>query len=110
MHSLSSSGIVHHGDRSVTEYGPVAREMRGVGGMSMCITPYSGRLACLNIVTASVWCLGMSSKYVATRLVVVSARSLPLMFVCPLIFCIIVGRPGYILYWSEVTMAAMSGL
>ncbi len=38
MHSLSFSGIVHHGGRSVAECGPVAREMGGVGGLLVYIT------------------------------------------------------------------------
>jgi hypothetical protein len=38
MQSLQFSGIVHHGGRSVAECGPVAREMEGVGGLSVYIT------------------------------------------------------------------------
>ena len=38
MHSLSFSGIVHQGGRSIAECGPVAREMGGVGGLSVHIT------------------------------------------------------------------------
>ena len=33
MHSLSSSGMVHQGWRSVVESGPVANRMGGVGGI-----------------------------------------------------------------------------
>ncbi len=49
-------------------------------------------------------------KNVTTRFPVVSARYLPLMSVCPLILCSIMGRPSLILYWSVVTMAAIRGL
>ena len=38
MHSLSFSGIVHHGGRSVAECGPVAREM-GVWVVCQCTLP-----------------------------------------------------------------------
>ena len=63
------------------------------------------------MVTVTFSCSGMSSNDVIARLTAASARSLPLMFVCPLILCsIIMGRPSLILYWSEVTMAAISGL
>ena len=47
MHSLSFSGIVHHGGRSVAECRPVAREIGGVGGLLVYITLNSGRSACL---------------------------------------------------------------
>ena len=67
MHSLSFSGIVHHGGRSVAECGPVAREMGGVGGLLVYITQNSGRSACLPMVTVSFWCSGMSSNDVTTR-------------------------------------------
>ena len=55
-------------------------------------------------------CPGMSSKDVNSCLDFVYARSLPFMFVCPLILFIVVVRPSCILNWSEVTMAVMSGL
>jgi hypothetical protein len=98
MQSLSFYGIVHHGGRSVAECGPVAREMGGVGGLLVYITRNSGRSAYLPIVTVSFWCSGMSSNDVTTRLAATSARSLSVMFVCPLILFSIVGRPSLILY------------
>ena len=42
MQRLSSSGIVHHGGRSVDECGPVAREIGGVVGLLMYITQNGG--------------------------------------------------------------------
>jgi hypothetical protein len=110
MNSFSFFGIVQQGGRSVAECGPVAREMGGVGGLSVYITRNSGRSACLPTATVTFWCPGMSSKYVTTRWSAVFARSLPLMFVYPLILCGIVGRPSLVIYWSEETMAAISGL
>ena len=110
MHSLSFSGIVHQSGRSVAECGLVAKEVAGVGGLSVYITQNSGRSACLPMVTVTFWCPGMSSNDVTTRLSAVSTSLLPLMFACPLILCSIVGRPRLILYWSEVTMAAISDL
>ena len=70
----------------------MAREMRGVGGLSVYITQNSGRSACLPMVTVTFWCPGMFSNDVTTRLDAVSTRSLPLMFACPLILRSIVGR------------------
>jgi hypothetical protein len=43
-------------------------------------------------------CPGMSSNGLTTRLAVMLARSLPLMFVRSLMFCSIVGSPNLILY------------
>ena len=86
MHSLSYSGIVHYGNRSVAECGPVTREMGDVGGLSVYITPNSGRLAYLPMVTVTFWCSGMSSNDITIRLAAASARSLPLMYMCPRIF------------------------
>ena len=98
MHSLSFSGIVHHGGRSVAERGPVDRELGGVDGLLVYITQNSGRSAYLPMVTVTFWCSGMPSNDVTTRLAAASARSLPFMFVCPLILRSIVGRPSLILY------------
>jgi hypothetical protein len=98
IHSLSFSGVVHQGGRSVAECGLMAREMGGVGGLSVYITQNFGRSACLPMATVTFWCSGMSSNDVTTRLGADSARSLLLMFVCPLILCSIVGRPSLILY------------
>ncbi len=110
MHSLSYFGILHHGGLSVAVCGPVARKMGGVGGVSVYITQNSGRSAYLPMVTVTFWCSGMSPKAVTTRLAASSARSLPSMFVCPLILWSLVGRPSIILYLSEFTMAVISGL
>ena len=89
MHSLSFSGIGHHGGRSVAECGPVAREMGDVGGLLVYITQNSGRSACLPMMTVSFWCSGMSSNAVTTRLAAASARSLPFICVCALLFCVV---------------------
>ena len=110
MNSLSFSGIVQQGGRSVAKCGCVARWMGGVDGLSVYIAQNSGRSACLPMVTVTFWCPGMFSKNVKARLTTVSTRSLPLMFVCPLILCSIVGRPSLIIYWSEVTMVAISSV
>ncbi len=40
MHSLSSSGMVHQGWRSVAESGHVANRMGGVGGVLVYMTQY----------------------------------------------------------------------
>ena len=98
MHSMSLSGIVHQGGRSVAECGPMAKEIGGVGGLSMYITQNSGRSAYLPIVTVTFGCSGMSSNDVTTRLAAAYARSLPLMLVCPLILCSILVRLSLILY------------
>ncbi len=98
MHSLSLSGIVHHGGRSVAERGPVDRELGGVDGLLVYITQNSGRSAYLPMVTVTFWCSGMSPKAVTTRLAASSTRSLPFMFVRPLILWSIVGRPSLIMY------------
>ena len=98
MHNLSFSGIVHQGVRSVAVCGPVAKEIRGVGDLSVYITQNSGRSAYLTMVTVNFWYSGMSSNDVTTRLAATAARSLPFMFVCPLILCSLVGRPSLIMY------------
>jgi hypothetical protein len=75
MHSISFSGIVNQGGRSVAECGPAAREMRGVGGLSVYNTHNTDRSACLPIVAVSICCPGTYANDVPTRLDVVSARS-----------------------------------
>jgi len=90
------------------ECGPVAGKVGGVGGLSVYIIPNFSRSACLRIVIFTFWCPDMSSHDVTTRLAAVSTKSLPLMYVCPLILCTIVGKPSLILCGSEVTMAAIS--
>ena len=81
MHSLSSSGMVHQGCRSVAESGPVANWMGGEGG-GVYIIQYVGRSACRPMVTVRFWCSGMSSQLETTLLAAVSAKSLPLVCVC----------------------------
>ncbi len=110
MHSLSSSVMVHKGWRSVVESGLVANRMGGMGGVLVDITHYGGRSACRPMVTASFWFSGMPNQSVTTLLAAASARSLPLMFVCPRILCSIMGSPSSALYRGESTIAAMSGL
>ncbi len=110
MHSLSSSGMVHQGWRSVAESGPMASRMGGVGGVLVYITQYGGRSACRPMVTASFWFSGMPSKSATIFLAAAFARSLPLMFVCPRILCSIVGSPSSALYRRKSTIAVMSGL
>ena len=110
MHSLSFSGIVHQGGRSRAACGPVAREMEGVGGLLVYITQNAGRSTCLPIMLVSFWCPGMSSNDVTIRFASMPARSLPLMGVCPLLLCSIMGSPSLIMYRSVETMVAMNGL
>jgi hypothetical protein len=110
MHSLPFSGMVHQGRRSVVESGHVANWMGGAGDVLVYITQYGGRSACRPIVMVSFWCSGMSSHAETTLLAAASARSLPLMFACPLILCSIVVNPKLALYKREPTIAAMSGL
>ncbi len=78
MHSLSPSGMVHEGWRSVAESGPVANRMGGVGGVLVYITQYGGRSACRPMVTVSFWFSGMPSQSATTLLAAASAKSLPL--------------------------------
>jgi hypothetical protein len=46
--------------------------------------------------------------FLRTRLAAGRARSLPVMFACPLILCSNVERPSLILYWSEMFLAAIN--
>ncbi len=110
MHSLSSSGMVHQGWRSVAESGPMANRMGGVGGVLVYITQCGGRLAFRPMVTASFWFSEMPSQSATTFLAAASARSLLLMFVCPRTLRSIVGSPSSALYRRESTIAVMSGL
>ena len=45
MQGLSSSGLVHQGERSVAECGPVASRMGGASGLLVYITQCGGRSA-----------------------------------------------------------------
>ena len=76
----------------------------------MYIIQYVGRSACRPMVTVSLWCSGMSSQLDTNLLVATSAKSLPLMFVCPLILCSIVVSPSLAMYRRDSTIATMSGL
>ena len=88
MQSLFFSGIVHQGGRSVAECGPVAREMWGVGGLSVYITQNSGRSAYLPRVTVTFWFSGSPQ----TMLLLVWPHRLrgrcPLCL-CVLLFCVV---------------------
>jgi hypothetical protein len=110
MRSFSFSMIIYQGRRRVAECGPFASEMGGAGGVSVYITKNCGRSFCLPTATVSFRCPGMSSNYVTTRLVAPSARSFPLMFVCPLILCSIMGSPSLIMLWREDIVVAIWGL
>ncbi len=110
MHSLSFSGMVHQGWRSVAESGPVPSCVVGVLGVLVYITQCGGRIAWRPMVRVSFSLLGMSSQAATTLLAAASARSLPLMFVCPLILRNVVGSPSSALYMRSSTIAVMSGL
>ena len=110
MHSLSFSGMVHQGWRSVAERGPVANWMGGVRVVLVYMTQYGGRSACRSMVRVSFSLSGMSSHAATTLLAAASARSLPLMFVCPLTLRNVVGSPSSNLDRRSSTIAAISGL
>ena len=109
MHSLSFSGMVHQGWRSVAERGPVANWMGGVGVL-VYMTQCGALSDCRPMVRVSFSLSGMSSHAATTLLAAESARPLPLMFVCPLILCNVVGSPNSDLYRICSTIAAISGL
>ncbi len=88
----------------------MANRMGGVSGVLVYITQYGGRSACRPMITASFRYSGMPSQSATTLLAAASARSLPLMYMCPRILCSIVGSPSSALYRSESTIVAMSGL
>ena len=81
-----ASGIVHHGGRRVACRGPVERAGVGVGGSAVYMTQNGGRGAIAPISTRCVWSEGRVSKFVTASLAAASARSLPRMLVCALIF------------------------
>ena len=93
MHRLSSSGMVHHEGHKVAECGHVASEIGGVVGFLVYMTQNGGLSACFPMVIVIFWCSGISSKEVTINLAAVSAKSLPRMFVGPLILFSFVGRP-----------------
>ncbi len=110
IQSLLSPGMVHQGWRSVAERGHVDSCGWGMEEFLVYMTQYGGRSACRPMVTVSFCCSGMSSQAATTLFAATSARSLPLIFVCPLILCRDVGSPSLALYKRMSTMAVMSGL
>ena len=88
-----ASGNVHHGGRRVACLGSVATVGVGVEGLVVYMTQNGGRGAIAPISTLSVWSWGRVSKSVTASLVVASAKSLPRMFVCALIFQRVVEKP-----------------
>jgi len=58
----------------------------GVGGLAVYMTQNEGRGAIAPISTLSVWSRGRVSKFVTASLADASAKSLPRMCVCALIF------------------------
>ena len=81
-----ASGIVHHGGRRVACLGHVARAGVGVGGSIVYMAQNGGRGAIALISTLCGWSGGRVSKFVTASLADASARSLPRMCVCALIF------------------------
>ena len=88
--SRSFSGIVHHGWRRVACLGPVESAGGGIVGLVGYMTQKGGRGAIAPMSTRNVCSLGSVSKSVTASLAVASARSLPLMCVCALIFLMVV--------------------
>ena len=100
MHSLSFSGIVHQGGRSVAECGPVAKEIGGVGGLPVYITQNPGRSAYLPTVTVAFWVSGIPQ----TMLLLVWPQRLrgrcPFCL-CALLFCVVLWE-GLVKSYIEV--------
>ncbi len=88
-----ASGIVHHGGWRIACLGPVARAGVGVGGSAVYMTQNGGRGAIAPISTLIGWSRGRVSKPVTAILAATSARSLTRMFVCALIFRMVVEKP-----------------
>ena len=104
MHCISAFGIIHQGGRNVAECGPVESGIDDVMGLLVYMTRYDGLSACLPMVTVSFWCSGISTKTETTNLSALSARSLPLMYVCPLILRNTIGSSMLAPYCSMETM------
>jgi len=88
----------------------VLSEISGVVGLLVYMTQHGGLFACFPMVSASLWCSGISSKEVTTNLAAVSAKSLPRISIWPLILFSFAGRPSTALLLTRVTMVAMRGL
>jgi hypothetical protein len=78
----------------VAECGPLASEIGGVVGLLVYISQNCGLSACFPMVTVSLWCSGIFSNEATSNLAAMSAKSLPRMFVCPLILFSCVWRPS----------------
>ncbi len=72
----------------------MASEVGGLMGLLVYISQISGLFTYFHMVTMSFQCSRISSKSVTTISAVVSAKSLPLMFVCPRSLFILVGSPS----------------
>ena len=66
--------------------------------------------ACLPMITVSSCCSGISKKAETTDLAASFVRSLPVMFVCPLILRNAMRSPRLALCWSTKTMDVKGGL
>jgi hypothetical protein len=93
MLRLSSSGMVYHWGRRDAECGHVTIEIGGAMGLLVYMTQNDGLSDYFPMVIVSFWCSGISSKEVTTNLAAVSAKSLPWLFVCPLILLSYAGSP-----------------
>ena len=72
----------------------MASKIGGVVELLVYMTQNGCLSAYFTMVIVSFWCSGISSKEVTTNLATVSAKSLPMMFVWPLILFSLVGRPS----------------
>ena len=88
----------------MAECGPVESGIGGVMGILVYMTPYVGLLACLPLEIVSFWCSGISAKAKTTNLEDSSAKSLPLMLVCPLMLRNTLGSSRLARCWSMETM------
>ena len=82
----SASGTVHHGGRRVEFLGPVASVGVGVVWLAVYMTQNGGRGVVAPISTRRVCFGGSLPKSVTASVAAASARSLPLICVCALIF------------------------
>ncbi len=82
--------MVHHGGRRVACLGPVESAGGGVVGLAVYMTHKGGRGAMAPMSTRNVCAVGRVSKSATASLAAASARTLPLMCVCALIFLMVV--------------------
>ncbi len=82
--------MVHHGGRRVACLGPVESAGVGVVDLAVYMTQKGGRGAIAPMSTRNVCSIDSVSKSVTSSLAAASARSLPLMCVCALIFLMVV--------------------